>query len=794
MRLISFLFILFFSFHFSFSTAQKIEILVLDKEKNPLVAALVTIKNIADSEEENHFTESNGKVILNQIAYGKYPIEISYLGFETITDTLTIDKSSQNFRFVLEASGQVIEEIKIVGKRPLLRQEGDKVIIDPEPLLGFSTNTLEVLEATPGLLVDPEGGIFLNNANPASIQINGREQRMATQDIMNMLRSLPPGNILKIEVLRNPSAKYDAASSGGIINIVLKKGVKLGQYGSVNAGTNQGDEGSYFGGFSFNNTGQKSGFSFQLNYNHNAVAEDFSSQRNTLNTPTLRQVNDNTRINDNFFASLGYDYTLKNDHQLSYFGTFQGNLNTLSSAQTNTYEQGLETIFSSNNQINNRNPFYSHRHDLGWLKKLDTIGSEIDGKLSLGQSFFDGKQEYVFDQIIPFPETFTGNGDIVNNRNFLTAQIDFTKKWDKIILLEAGLKGDIQQFENRTDFYLPGSSGNVQDTTRSNRFNYSDNIFAAYTQLSRDIIWKITVKAGVRAENTNMLGEQKFPSDTSFTVNRTDFFPYLFLSRDLFKIAGYPLKAFAIYRKTLNRPSYQNLNPAIEILDPFNYSSGNPALAPQFTHNYEFNISFDDNPIFAIGRNYTTGIISNVLYEDPNQPDITYNTFDNIGQSKETYFRLVGAVPPGGKYFFVVGTQYNHSEYEGLYNGQPISFSRGSWRFFTFHNWKITKTWRLSMFGFLLAKGQQNFLELENFGQLNLTLNKSFLNDRLQISVFGRDIFRTMENRFVLDQGGILFEGARYSDNQRWGMTMRYSFGMNQKKEQGNIFNMPGGE
>jgi hypothetical protein len=84
MRLISFLFILFYSFHFSFSTAQKIEILVLDKEKNPLVAALVTIKNIADSEEENHFTESNGKVILNQIASGKYPIEISYLGFETL--------------------------------------------------------------------------------------------------------------------------------------------------------------------------------------------------------------------------------------------------------------------------------------------------------------------------------------------------------------------------------------------------------------------------------------------------------------------------------------------------------------------------------------------------------------------------------------------------------------------------------------------------------------------------------------------------------------------------------------
>ncbi|MBK6782620.1 MAG: outer membrane beta-barrel protein [Saprospiraceae bacterium] len=139
-----------------------------------------------------------------------------------------------------------------------------------------------------------------------------------------------------------------------------------------------------------------------------------------------------------------------------------------------------------------------------------------------------------------------------------------------------------------------------------------------------------------------------------------------------------------IYRKSLNRPSYQNLNPGIRILDPFNYSSGNPALTPQFTDNYEFNISFDENPIFAIGRNNTKGIISNVLYRDPENEALTLNTYDNIGKSKETYFRLVGAIPPGGNYFFVAGSQYNHTVYEGLYNGLPVSFSRGSWRFLHF--------------------------------------------------------------------------------------------------------------
>ncbi|HMP30217.1 MAG TPA: outer membrane beta-barrel family protein, partial [Saprospiraceae bacterium] len=292
-----------------------------------------------------------------------------------------------------------------------------------------------------------------------------------------------------------------------------------------------------------------------------------------------------------------------------------------------------------------------------------------------------------------------------------------------------------------------------------------------------------------RLETTDMKGNQMIPSDTSFKVLRADLFPFLFVSRDLIKMAGFGLKGFLTYRKTLNRPSYQNLNPAIRVIDLFNYQAGNPTLKPQFTDNFEFKIGFDDVEVLAFGKNYTTNIISNVLYNDPNNANLTVNTFDNIGKSDESYFKFTGAIPPIYKYFFVLGGQYNHLKYDGFYNGEPINFTRGSWQFFTFHRYKITPKTTISMQGFMLLKGQRNFLELGNFGQLNFSINQKLLNDKLNISIYARDVFRTMQTPFRLAQGNIVFEGEQYRDNQRVGMTLRYSFGIPTKKERENPTN-----
>jgi iron complex outermembrane receptor protein len=135
-----------------------------------------------------------------------------------------VNHSDIKFIVEMKESQSSISEVKITGRKPLVRQEDDKTIIDPEPIANTSTNSYELLEKTPGIFMDQDGNIYLSSATPATVYINGREQRMSASDIASILKNLPPTAIQKIEILRSPSAKYDASSSGGIVNVVLKKG------------------------------------------------------------------------------------------------------------------------------------------------------------------------------------------------------------------------------------------------------------------------------------------------------------------------------------------------------------------------------------------------------------------------------------------------------------------------------------------------------------------------------------------------------------------------------------------
>jgi hypothetical protein len=213
------------------------------------------------------------------------------------------------------------------------------------------------------------------------------------------------------------------------------------------------------------------------------------------------------------------------------------------------------------------------------------------------------------------------------------------------------------------------------------------------------------------------------------------------------------------------------------------YESGNPALTPQFTENIEINLSYDDMPILAFGRNVTHDIFSMVMYPYKNDENILVRTYDNLGTSKETYFRGIIGMPPGGKYFFALGAQYNLNEYDGYYQNQPLKYSRGSWRFFTFHSLNLFKETKITVNGFLMTNGQWNFYEMKSFGQLNIGLTQTLLDKKLTISLSARDILKTMVTEFEFNQGTVTSLGDRYSDNQRFGINLRYNFGIKKKEE-----------
>jgi outer membrane receptor protein involved in Fe transport len=763
--------------------AQTLKITIKDKNKDPLTGATVQVIRVSDSLTFNEVSDVNGQAQFLKLETGIYTIYTNYIGFKENVSNLRVEKKAYQLDIILEESALDLGEVTIVAKRPLISQEDDKMIIDPEPLAASSMSTLEVLEKTPGLFVDQDGNIFLNSASPAIVYINGREQKMSAQDIASILRSLPPGNIQKIEVLRTPSAKYDAASSGGIVNVVLKKGVKIGQNGSINSSMNQGNFGNQSAGFNLNNGGENQSSYLNLNYLKRDGLDELNSSRNgSLNSLIIQNAKTRTP-GSQAFLGFGYNREIRKSWNINTDTRINVNGNKSDAENVTNIQSAEKQIISNNvNAIQNNNDFLSVNQDLGLNVKKDSIGFEWDTKVSFTYNLTNAAQLYSSSFSSPVSQMIEGNGDAMQNRKFLLTQTDLTFNLPWSVKMESGFKGTFQQFTSQADYFIKVNSLNTLDPVRTNSFNYKENITAAYFQFSKPLPGNLRVKTGLRAESTRMDGQQKIPYDTSFLIQRLDFFPYLYVSKPIFKIANYELNAFLIYRRTLNRPDYQNLNPAIRYVDQYFYETGNPALKPQFTDNIEANISFDNMPVFAVGRNYISDIFSNVVYQDKTNTNVLVRTFDNVGKNKETYFRLIAAIPPGGRYFFVLGTQYNLSEYDGIYENKPLTFTRGSWRFFTFHQIKLFKETKVNINGFLSLRGQQNFYELETFGQLNVSVNQSFYNKKLTISLSGNDILRTMVTRFSLQQGNVFTQGDRYGDNRRIGLNIRYAFGI-QKKE-----------
>jgi iron complex outermembrane recepter protein len=783
--LITNLLIVFTTINICLAQQKQLKITVKNTDKTSLPGATVQLKNKTTSSSEYATTNLDGLAYFNKFANGLYSINITYIGFKPVDTTIRITSVSRNFEFVMASGSIALGEVTITGRKPLISQDGDKMIIDPTPLANTATNTLEVLESTPGLYVDQEGGIFLNSSTAAVVYINGREQKMSTQDITTILRSLPPNSVERIEVLRTPSTKYDAASSGGIINIVLKKGVKIGRFGSVNLGMNQGVYGNRYAGFSYNNSGNKGTSYLNFNYSHNDYLEELNSLRYLQKDTTLMQSAKTRNTSTPLFLGFGTNYEASPKINLSYDGRINSSSKSTSSKNNNIIKTPEDNVLSeSDNFTNSTSRFFSLQQDFGMLMKFDTLGSEWDTKLSYSYNRNSADQDYRTEFLVPVDTEYSGKGNNLQSRHFFVFQSDLTYQLPLKIKLETGVKSSWQKFESNAGYFINFNGSQVDDPKRTNAFSYLENINAAYLQASRPLFAGLNLKTGLRMEHTYMNGHQTVPGDTSFRINRADWFPYVYLSRRVLKIMGAELFGYLIYRKTISRPGYQDLNPYIKFVDQFLYEAGNPALKPQFTDNIELNISYDDMPVFAIGRNTTRDIFSMVMYKDSTLKSVLVRTYDNVGTNTDTYFRGMVGIPPGGKYFFAIGAQYDFNEYDGIYENLPLKYSRGSWRFFTFHSLNLFKETKLTVNGFMMTNGQWNFYEMKTFGQLNVGLTQTFLDKKLTVSLNARDIFRTMGTEFEFNQGSISSSGNRYSDSRRFGINLRYNFGLKKKKEE----------
>jgi hypothetical protein len=764
-----------------FAQMSPLKLSVVDNKNQAIAFANFTIQMIDSANPKNQVADSNGIATILLQPGKLYKLKTSAVGYQMDNRTIKFENLNSLKIQLKEMNGQ-LKEVVVSSTKPLIRQEDDKSVVDPEPLAATSTNAYETMEKIPGIFIDQDGNIYLNGLSPAGIQINGRELRMSATDMATLLKSLPPSSIQKIELVRTPSAKYDASGGGGVVNIILKKGIKIGLNGSVNTGMNQGVYGNQFIGLTLNNTTDKYNSYLNTQYNQNDGYSIVNTDRFLSIDTVLKQTAKTLSPNKSAYIGFGLGRNWTDRFELNYDARLSGQsffnaTNNESIVEKISAKKNISAIASL---VENDGSNFNFNQSVRSKLKLDSLGGEwtIDFSYNFIQSSTDQTYNNTF---FAGGLASKGLGDFTNDRDFYTYQTDYKKKRFGITI-ESGLKSSILTFRNNANYQKDLNGILVKDVFRTSAYNFKEQINAGYLQGSKT--WgAVILKVGTRVEQTIMQGKQKIPSDTSFSLNRTDAFPYVFLSRKLFKIAGYEMRGYLVYRKTISRPSYEFLNPFPRYIDPFLYESGNPSLKPQFTSNYEANISVDDKPIFAFGVNETKDIFTNVLYQSPTNKQVAYRTYDNLGKSRETYFRGIAVIPPGKAFFAVVGAQLNHNVYNGIYEQKPIVFDKATWTFFTFQSLKLDKLSTFTLNGFWRTNGQQQFYELDNFGQLNSSLNRQFLNKKLTVTLSMNDIFFTNKNTFTLRQGSIYAVGFRENDTRRFGINIRYNFGIKPKEQ-----------
>ncbi|MFZ1529545.1 MAG: outer membrane beta-barrel protein [Ferruginibacter sp.] len=730
----------------------------------------------------------NDSVSFNVPVNKTYLLQLSAVGKKTVLKNIQVKNLPLNVNISMVNNASDLEGVVVVAKRSFIKQEDDKTIVDAEPLSTTSSNAYEVLEKTPGaVLID--GNVYLNSSTPAVIQINGREVKMSAEEVSALLKNLPANSVVKIEILRTPSAKYDASSSGGIINIVLKKGVKLGTSGSVNAEYSQGRYTNGGAGFSLSNNNGKLKTNLAYSFYHRKNFEDLSSRRFFKDT-ILAQHAYTRYPSFSHFLNAGFDYEVNKKLSVSYGARVTaGRNNNNSNNIIELLAAGQPAALATSNALtSNRNNNFNFNNDLDINFKLDSLGSEWTNELSFNINRGKSRQHYDNILIQPLNSSIAGDGLTNARRYYFAWESDLVKKI-KTLTLEAGTKFSSNKLNNEAGFTLTKGSLTSYDSSKSARFKYREEIASVYLQLSKKI-GGLSIKPGIRMEHTNMRGNE-LTYDTGFSIKRTDFFPYVYLRHKLFNLFGMDISANGIFRKSISRPGYGALNPTPVYVDQFVYNIGNPALQPQFTTNYEFNITADEYPVFSIGKNEIRDIFTSVTYEDT-ATKIIYNTHDNLGKNDEFYIRAVAGIPPGKKYFFYTGAQHNLNRYQGTYQKRPFDYTNGSWLFFMFHSYKVSTNTTLSTFGFYRLRSLFNFYELQPFGMVNFSVNQSVMKKKANIILSANDIFRTMRFDFKLQQASINAAGSRFNDSRRLTLKFIYNFGIKPKQEGKMNFDVPG--
>jgi hypothetical protein len=651
----------------------------------------------------------------------------------------------------------------VEGQKPLIEQHMDKTVMNVQnSIVSAGSTALEVLEKAPGIVVDQNDNISMRGRQGVIVMIDGKPVPMSGSELANMLRGMSANSVEKIELITNPSAKYDAAGNSGIIDIRLKRDESQGTNGTVSSSFGQGKYFKSNQGLQLNHRSKKFNVFGSYNYVYRRDFTNLDIYRRFYTEGAFTGAYDQQNVfnfdMNNHSARFGADYFLSpktvigvvTNGFISDFDRTNSN-RALVINQLDQPESYFLTDAAVEHGRRNQAVNFNLKHT------IDSVGREITADVDYivykNTDIQNFTTNYYNLSNEPIRNPYLLYGTLDGDLTIKSAKADYKQPLKSVgASLEAGVKSSLVSADNNLEFFDRSNGGNVPDMDKSNHFLYEENINAAYLNTSKK--WdKASLQLGLRLENTIAKGEQ-LSDGQKFDRNYTQLFPSAFVGYTLSKKHDLGISL----SRRINRPSYNQLNPFKNFLDPSTYSAGNPFLEPELSYSFEFTHTFDQRIVTKLSYTRTTDVMLQVLSPDTTQEKLVVQTFRNLATLD--YYGLTVTVP------FSIGNWFNSVNngtfYYGLYKGflaeTDLRNGRPTFNLNSNNTIKLPNNWSAELTGVYRGKEVYGFLDVDPIWFVSAGVQKQFWDKKASLKLNVTDAFYTNKVRGAT-------ELTRYSEN-----------------------------
>jgi outer membrane receptor protein involved in Fe transport len=780
---------------------------VLDKNTDaPIEYVSVKIFSVKDSSiVAGIFTDTEGKFTLENLPYGSFYAKLSFTGY--ITKMVEDIQLSANMKVAnlgtlkmdLEKTGD-LKEVKVTGQLDVLKAGIDKKVYNVGEDLSVKGGTAnDVLLNIPSVELDQEGKVSLRGEGGVTILIDGRPSSMSGGNGRTLLDALPAGSIDRIEVVTNPSAKYDPDGTSGIINIVLKKNKLRGFNGliSANAGSDFVTGGEVMDGtvtLSYRNSKVNVYGSYSGRY-MDGYRNNFSDLTQTMSdgtTSSIKQERYGTDLNASNTFRLGTDFYLKARHFLGVSATGSMGVRNRTGDQWNYRYDTSENLDSKwwryaddPTQQKNLDLNLNYKYDL----KEDKGNLVFDLNQSFGQEDIQGYyyQYYALDPVLTLNDTTRQRLDNVETNNITTAQLDLTLLYPKInARVETGAKVILrdQGVDTYSERYNSLSGGYEEDTMANFLYQYNEQVYGIYGIFGQQR-GKFKYQAGMRLEQAYQIPE--LVSDTVRIVN--DYFK-LYPSAHIRYGLTDKSEVSLSYSRRINRSAAADMNPFTNYSDPYNLRKGNPYLQPEYIDSYDLGYANEIKKVnltASIYYRHTTGVITRVkeFYAD----NTSAVTFANLDESHAFGTELVIVYKPFKWWRNTISGNANYTQYVDDNPSQNWNVSGINWsgKYSTAIDfWKKTATVQIN--AAYNARRVTIQGTAQRRGPVDISFEKSFKEGKWTVGARVSDIFNRQGFYVHVDQPTVQQNIEFKWLTRRYFVTFSYKFGkleISNKKQSG---------